>query len=351
VNNKIMDSGKEPPRKIRIVRVVLTVLIVFLIIFTFLRISGQKKRQAQPENDQSATIPSQVQNNEVSGEDENPAASPTIINSQSKASKLNMKSLENLIKENLEKFPGQPAVIFYDFETGGKVAINSNLVTEAASLIKLPVMLEVYKQISDGSLRPDKELVLRDADKTGGAGVLKDEKAGTRWSVEKLTELMIVFSDNTATDMLIDLVGMDKVEGTIKEIGLTRTTLKRKIFDFDQIDRGLDNLTTAEDMLVLYRELYEGDAFREKYRGIMLNNLKGQKNRKIIPKFLPEEVQVAHKTGGLLGIVHDAGIVYPAKRKPYVLILMSEQVANTEKAEEQFAALSKKIYDFLTESK
>jgi beta-lactamase class A len=345
-----MCPEARPPRKIRITRVLLTALILFFSFFFIIK-AGQRFRNAQPDSEVSNPVPLASSDKIDPGNTGSltPSQKPAV--SISKQHKKNMETLEKLVKKDLEGFPGQPSVIFYDFESDGKISLNSNIVMEAASLIKIPVMLEVYRQISEGNLRADKELVLQDSYKTGGAGILKDEKAGTHWTVEKLTELMITGSDNTATDMLIDLVGMERVEQTAKQIGLTQTTLKRKIFDFDQIYKGLDNLTTAEDMLIIYRELYEGDAFREKHRGMMLNILKGQKNKKIIPKHLPEDVQVAHKTGGLLGIVHDAGIVYPVSRKPYVLILMSDNVINTEKAEEHFAGLSKKIYDFVSKDR
>jgi beta-lactamase class A len=158
---------------------------------------------------------------------------------------------------------------------------------------------------------------------------------------------MITKSDNTATDMLINLVGMENVEETAGKFGMKNTTLQRKIYDFEQIDQGRDNLTTPEDMYFLFYNLYEDKDLSEASGEELVNILKGQKNMKMIPKYLPENVSCAHKTGGLTGIVHDCGIIYPPSGKPYILILMGKNVTDTEGAEEKFAILSKKIYYYI----
>ncbi len=258
------------------------------------------------------------------------------------------RQMEDMIREFSDNFPGNTGIIFHDFETGFSVRINPHKVFESASLVKLPIMLTIYEMMEQGKVHASQEIILNESHKTGGAGILKNEPTGTRWSVDKLLELMITESDNTATDMLIELAGMDTVEETCRSMGMDKTTLKRKIFDFDAIEQGYDNLTTPGDIFRFYQMLYEGCPINPQGRASMLNRLKRQERNHIIPKNLPN-VEIAHKTGSLTGIIHDAGVIYPPKRKPYILILMSDGVSDHEKAEAEFARLSGEIFRIITE--
>lgn len=276
---------------------------------------------------------------------------PASETGKEKADIPDYKRMKTLINEELKGFPGDASVIFYDPVHENSIKIKPKVVFESASLVKIPIMVDVFKKINEGEIAGDKLVKLKQSHKVGGSGVLKDKPSGSTYKVEKLVELMIAESDNTATDMLIELTGMKSVEKTARELGMKNTTLQRKIYDFDQIDRGKDNLTTPEDMLAIFLELYQGDKIDTKTRGRMLNILKMQKNKKMIPRFLPVGVECAHKTGGLLGIRHDCGIVYPPDGDPYILILMSKNVTDPAKAERKFALISKRIYYFLNGDK
>jgi len=265
----------------------------------------------------------------------------------SPAPEIDYGKLKEIIMEEVKYFPGTAGIAFYDFEREEKIEINEGEIFESASLVKLPVMIEIYRKIEAGELKEEEEIVLKEEDKTGGSGILKDKPSGSLWTVKELVELMITESDNTATDILIDLAGMEEVENTCRKIGLLNTTLERKIYAFEEIDHGKDNLTSPQDMCLLFTKLYEGPEISEMAGKEMLSILKGQKNKKIIPRFLPEDTVCAHKTGGLLGIVHDCGIVYPPDRNPYVLVLMGKNVSDNDLAEEVFAGISEKIYFYL----
>jgi len=261
------------------------------------------------------------------------------------------KKLKKMLQKELKRFSGTIGLILYDFDNGYHVEIKPDQVFESASLVKIPIMIEVYRRISEGSLLPSKEIELSDSHRAGGSGILKKEPAGSRWRVDKLVELMITESDNTATDMLLEMVTMEKAEKTIGKLGIKNTTIRRKIFDFAQIDKGKDNLTTPGDMFRMFRILYESRKIGEKQRAEMLNILKNQKRNRMIPRFLPGEVQCAHKTGSLLGILHDCGIIYPKNKKPYILIIMGKNIKNQKICKKRIAALSRKIYDFLQNNK
>jgi beta-lactamase class A len=340
-------------RKLRIFRVAAAlVILIGLISLIFFSISGAMKRHriASSSHKPSATsslvppaekspVATKVPETKVSPLP-TPKISPKIV--------VGEKELKKEIEKELKGFPGIAGIALYDLQTKNKVEIRAKESFEAASLIKIPIMIEAYKNIASGSLRADKEIELKESDKVGGAGDLKTKKAGTRMSVEKLVELMITKSDNTATDLLIKMLGMDNIENTVNHMGMKKTTLKRTIYDFAAINKGKDNITTPEDMETILRELYEGNNIAEQYRGVMLNILKNQDNKKIIPKFLPSNIQIAHKTGSLSGTVHDCGIIYPPDRKPYILVLMSKNVSNNSKAEKQLAEVSKKVYSLIT---
>lgn len=261
------------------------------------------------------------------------------------------KKLKKEIGQELKQFPGTAGFIFYDLTTGEKIEISPDEQFESASLVKLPIMVEVYNAIDRGEIKPDGEMELKESHKVGGSGILKNKPAGSRWKINQLMELMITQSDNTATDMLTELVGMKSVEKTAGELGMTKTTLQRKIYAFEEIDRGRDNYTTPEDMFLLLKEIYNGDKLKREHCNDMLDMLKKQKRNSMLPLRLPKDAACAHKTGSLLGILHDVGIVYPPKGSPYILVLMGKNVTDEKQGETVFADISKKIYFTLNPGK
>jgi len=280
---------------------------------------------------------------------------------------------EKEIKDTIASSPGDVGLILYDMQWERTISVNPDEIFESASMVKVPVMAEVFLQQQEGKLRLDQTLTLRDDQKAGGAGILKDKPSGTEYSVEELLNLMITQSDNTATDMLIELVGMESVENRMSALGLKNTTLKRKIYDFNAIDEGRDNYTTPEDMYILFKWIYgenhaQGQENPDKpsvgksplaagnpgtgsiniltaeNRDKILDILKKQERKDMIPRFLPEGLAVAHKTGGLLGILHDGGIIFPPGRKPYILIIMGKNVSDEEIMKEKYGKISETIY-------
>jgi beta-lactamase class A len=254
----------------------------------------------------------------------------------------------SMLKKDVEKalldFPGKASAVFYDYESETSFSIDGEESFESASLVKIPIMYEIFRQIQEGEYGEDKELVLEDDMKTGGAGVLKDKPSGSKWKVIDLITLMISESDNTAADMLIELAGMKNIEKTAVSLGMKQTTLRRKIYDFAQIDKGHDNYISPVDMMIILRAIVENDGIEQKYCSQMIEIMKKQKMRDRIPKLLPPGVECANKTGGLTGLVHDCAIIYPSDRKPYILVLMGKNVTDEAKAKEVYAKVSLMIY-------
>lgn len=213
-------------------------------------------------------------------------------------------------------------------------------------------MMAVMARVDAGSIKWNDFYKIKKEDQVGGSGKLKEVKAGARISLKQLTELMIIESDNTATEVLTDIIGLDAVTKKAKDLGMAKTVMGRRIWDFDAINRGKDNLTTARDLSTFFYKINACANNKINISGLSssscrmaLDILKRQKNRKMIPRYLPEEVKVAHKTGELTGIVGDAGIVYIGNN-PVIICFLSNQTNNLQ-AREGIADLAKMTVHYL----
>jgi beta-lactamase class A len=174
-------------------------------------------------------------------------------------------------------------------------------------------------------------------------GVLADLLPDLQPTLHDLAHLMIAISDNTAANMLLDLVGMQAVNAAMLQLGLTSTRLERRFIDFDARGSGRDNWTTTADMALLLSYLCTG-LLPDNER--ILNMLLCQNDRTILPAYWDEEIPFAHKTGGLPGIIHDAGILYPphASKTPFILVVMTSDVADEPLARYTLARVGGVIY-------
>lgn len=217
---------------------------------------------------------------------------------------------------------------------------------QAASMIKLFIMAEAFRQEKIGLLHFDEESVITSKVKVGGAGILQDVPDGSRKTLRQLIELMIIASDNTATNLVIDRLTMKSINNLIVRLGFTNTMLQRKMMDFESIKTGKENYTSVVDLGVMLEKIYFGQCIGPEQDAEMLKILLKQEDNDKIPALLPADVKVAHKTGELVGIFHDGGIVYGPKRN-YVVCIMTKNITDTDEAVHHIAAISKDIYQFL----
>jgi beta-lactamase class A len=250
-----------------------------------------------------------------------------------------MESVASAIEESRKQFPGETGVYFVDIESNLELGFDAEKQFESASLMKLVVIAEVYRRIQIGELELDHPLTLQPDQIVGGSGDLKDLEAGMAFPVSVLAEKMITQSDNTATQMLTDFLTKDDLNKSVRNLGLTGTTIDRDIYDFPAIDQGHDNYITAKDAARLMEQLAREELPGSAEIHIILER---QQRNDMIGNGFPPNVRVAHKTGELNGIVHDVGIVY-APRGSYVLALLSDKVSNKELAIETWSKLSLKI--------
>ncbi len=213
----------------------------------------------------------------------------------------------------------------------------------SASLIKIPIMIEAFKQKQQGKLNFSEPIIIRHANAAEGGSVynLPD---GTILSLGEIVELMIVQSDNTSANILIDKLGMENVNATLKELGCRETILQRKMMDFAAVKKGRQNYTSVSDIAHLLQKLYALQCLDPASDQAMLEIMQRQEDNMIIPAQLPHQLKIAHKTGQLDGMYYDCGIVY-GKKGDYLLCLMAENIKDEAHVLYDMSSLSLAIYD------
>lgn len=194
--------------------------------------------------------------------------------------------------------------------TGEEIRFHADMPMEAASVIKLPIMAEAFRQREAGILDFALPVTIRREDKLPSCGALTYLHDGLTVQVGDLVTLMIILSDNTATNLLIDLLGQERINHTIAALGLTGTQLNRKLFDAAQAALGVQNYVTAADMGALLTGLWRGEIVSPDASREMLDILFNQRLNGKLPFFLHVRgIRCAHKTGEDDGITHDVGII------------------------------------------
>ncbi|MCM8779959.1 MAG: class A beta-lactamase-related serine hydrolase [Candidatus Omnitrophica bacterium] len=224
--------------------------------------------------------------------------------------KIIWRSLKSSLVREAEKFNALAAILVKDLDSGWEISLNKEKVIPSASLAKIPIMLGVYKAAYEEKIDLETVIQLKDRHKVSGSGALKNMPVGSEFSIQKLTELMVSESDNTATNIIIDILGMEYLNNAFKEFGLKNTNLSRKMMEFDKRKRGIENFTTAKDMASILCKVYRNNFLNEEISKTCLSILKQQKVKDRIPSKLPAEAIIAHKTGLEENICHDVGIVF-----------------------------------------
>ena len=208
------------------------------------------------------------------------------------------------IHDTINAFDGIVGLAARNLDTGEEIAVNADLSFPTASVIKTAVMVEAWHQASEGALSMDATITLRDADKVGGSGVLSGMSDGLTLKVRDLIHLMIVLSDNTATNMLVNRLGTRRIDERLLGHGLTQTKIFRPTFRdgkadvFPELERefGL-GMSSPREMAALMALIAEGRAVSPDASTAMLATLRQQQDRSMIPRLLPGTVRVGNKTG------------------------------------------------------
>ena len=230
----------------------------------------------------------------------------------------------NNLLQKIRGASGHVAFYYRPLDGGCAQMYNEMMPVIAASVIKIPIMVEAFRQFEAGELNPLETYRIKAEDKMPSCGALNRMHDGLEVTLRDLVELMIVLSDNSATNILIDRLGIARVNATLEAEGLKVTRLRRKLFDKAGMEAGLSNHVCAREIGLLLERMYAGTLVSPQASAEMLEILRNQKLNGKMPFFLkPRGIACAHKTGEDDGITHDVGVVYA--RRPFVLCMLSEE--------------------------
>ncbi|MFN2567825.1 MAG: serine hydrolase [Gemmatimonadaceae bacterium] len=263
--------------------------------------------------------------------------------------------------EELEKRSGCKAlgVALYDGETRAAFGYQADRWFHAASTIKLAILVGVFGEIHHGALVPQSRLHVRNrfrsaydgsifrvnADRDANSEV--QDAIGKTMRISELALHMIATSSNLATNLLLDYVGLESVQRTLADLGIDGVDIRRGVEDERAFQAGINNQVTADGLVQLLRVIAEERAFSPELSRKMLEILHAQEFKSGIPAGLPVHARVAHKTGEISTVAHDAGIVYLAKRKPYVVAVLTEWSPDATGRSATIAAASYDVYTYL----
>ncbi|MGG4488223.1 serine hydrolase [Metabacillus idriensis] len=254
-------------------------------------------------------------------------------------------NFERKLQEVTESCPGR---IGLALNLDGKIIEqNSRGIFSSASLIKLPILLTAFRLKERGIFSLDEKVNLYDIKKTGGAGVLQSFSDDAVLTVSDLLSLMIVVSDNAATNFLIHRAGIQAIRACIKDLNLTSTELNREMMDLEAIKNGVNNWTAADDMLKCLKAIGEDGFLTEVSRKQIEEILQKQQFTDKLPYHMDKDkVYAGNKTGELPGIEHDCAIIRYGDRTAYAAVLI-DQVQNKEAGRRTISEIGKLIYDEL----
>lgn len=273
--------------------------------------------------------------------------------------KMGINTLKQQITSVLEKQSGTFAVAFMDLSTQEQLLINEHELFHAASTMKTPVLIEAYRQAAAGRFSLQDSILLKNEFKSivdGSSYSLHEEddsektlyrQAGQRLPISSLLYAMIIRSSNLATNTIIELVGAENVQQTMQGLGVQDMRVLRGVEDQKAFDKGLNNVTTAYDLMLTFQQMAEGKLVSQQACQAMIDILLDQQFNEIIPARLPENVKVAHKTGEITGVRHDSGIVLLPDGRRYVLVLLSKKITDEPAAVNAMATVSGMIYQYV----
>jgi beta-lactamase class A len=269
-----------------------------------------------------------------------------------------MAGVRDRVVRRIAEVPGATVgIVFAEVGGGAAFSVNPDSVFHAASTMKVPVMIEYFRAIDAGRLTRDETLPLDTVFRSIvdgspyalNAGVDSDSsvfsRVGQRVPFRWLVERMIVRSSNLATNALIERLDAKRVQATAESLGTTGMKVLRGVEDGKAFQQGLNNQTSARDLAVLLEAIESGRAATRASSLEMLDILAKQEFNDEIPAGLPTGTRVAHKTGWITGVTHDAALVYPPGRTPYVLVVLTKGIRERPVAQRLIADISRLVWE------
>ena len=270
-------------------------------------------------------------------------------------------SLRARLAQRIAATPGAVVGLYYkSLSSGELVTIAPDSSFHAASTMKVPVMIEFFRQVERGGVSADQPVLLVnsfasivDGSQFSVAPIDDSDstmylRVGNRVSARELVERMIVRSSNLATNAVIELVGAKHADSTAHALGARNMRVLRGVEDGKAFQKGLNNTTTARDLGALLEAIEKRTAASARNCDTMLAILSRQEFNDEIPAGLPPGTRVAHKTGSITAVLHDAALVYPAGRSPYVLVVLTKNIPDDRVARVLIADLSRLVYEHVS---
>src|SRR3979411_851617 len=247
--------------------------------------------------------------------------------------------LESSIREVDQHLDGVMGVAIKDLETGDQFFLHENEVFAQASSIKVAVLANLYLQAEQGKLKLTDLYTVRSSDLVPDSDIMGGLTPGvTRITLRDLATMMVAVSDHSATNVLIDRVGMDNVNATLDSLGLSNTRLRRKMMDLEAAKQGRENISTPREMMNLLEAIHRGKVLNAESTADFFKVLSTNK-ASWIPRDLPADVRVANKPGSLEAVRNDSGIVF-VEGRPYVICVMTAFLRNERDGEEAISKIS-----------
>ena len=266
-------------------------------------------------------------------------------------SELLWQKLEATVQQVNRDLDGTMGVAILDLTDGRTLLLNPDAVFTQASSIKVTVLAELYRQQQQSEQSATGKARLSDIYMVSANDLVADSyiMAGltpgvTRVTNRDLATFMIAVSDNSATNVLIDRVGMQNVNAMLDSLGLSHTRLQRKMMDVKAAQAGRENLSTPRDMMTLFADLYQGKVLNKALTEDFFKVL-GTHKESDIPRYIPEDVVSANKPGELAGVRNDVGIVFVPNR-PFVIVVMTAYLKHERDGNDAIAKIAAAAYDY-----
>ncbi len=257
---------------------------------------------------------------------------PKVLSDSISRTPPNTGELKTILERELQNLTGTYGIWIQSLDNSFSLGMNEKQEFEGASLFKLPLMIGYFEEIDKGKLDPNTKYTLKYSDGATGAGILATLPPGTAITYHDVVETMGKSSDNTAFQIMTNILEPNKEETVINEIGMTNTNFT-------------NSKTTPYDIGLLFYKLNNTNLLSSNSKEELLNFLKKTDFENLIPSSLPNNIKVAHKYADINNSLNDAGIIYT--NKPYVLVILSKDV-NSDEAQIEFSKISKIVYDWTT---
>jgi beta-lactamase class A len=252
------------------------------------------------------------------------------------------RKLETEVREIDAHLNGVIGVAIEDLSSGHTLFVNPDEILPQASSIKIAVLAELYHQHQEGKLKLEDPYTVNAADLVPDSNIMGGLTPGvTRVTNRDLATMMIAVSDNSATNVLIDRVGMENVNASLEGLGLHQVRLRRKMMDLKAAGEGRENVATPREMMTLLDALFRNKVLNQVLTDDFFKMLATPKDS-WIPRYLPEDLKVANKPGSLEGVRTDSGVIFASR--PYILCIMTTYLRNEREGEEAIAQISRATY-------